>query len=120
MIKATSIKATIVAALLSVSATAFAEPVVINCESFSEMAAKVMEARQAEVPRQKMVKAIGDNPLFLFLIQEAYKYSILPAEEYKQRYIQQFSDNIYNMCVKVNDNEMQAHAFRVPNRSHSE
>lgn len=95
-------KTSIIAVALFMSASVSAQPIALNCESFANVAAAVMEARQAEVPMGEVIEKANGDTLFEYLIDEAYKYSVLPSPEYKLRYINQFADRIYQECRAVN------------------
>lgn len=100
------IKTSIIAVALfmsaNVSANGSSQPVALPCDSFADVAAAVMEARQAEVPMRELIEKANGDILFEYLIDEAYKYSVLPSPEYKLRYINQFADRIYQECRAVN------------------
>ena len=107
------IKTSIIAVALFMSANVSAQPeqpaqpVALNCESFADVATAVMEARQAEVPMREMIEKANGDILFEYLIDEAYKYSVLSSPEYKLRYINQFTDRIYQECRAVNKKKAQ-------------
>lgn len=93
------IKCIVIAAMLH---TPIAAANGLNCDLISSLAEQTMMARQSDVPMRRLLQASSDDPILVYLIEEAYKYSVLDSPEYIQKYISQFSDRIYRECRNVN------------------
>lgn len=97
-------KRTVILFLLS-SSQALAEP--LTCPQMSEMAEKVMEARQSGVPMAKMMEISESNglgePEINFMqgaIAMAYEETAWRTEEAQRRAVTEFGNGIMLACVK--------------------
>jgi len=97
------ILATLVAfATFNVQAAETKDQYIEKCTIIGDIAKDVMTARQADVPMVEMLQAAQGNKLFVLLIEQAYEYSVLDTEEYKQKYIKQYSDKVFKDCYNAN------------------
>lgn len=78
-----------------------------ECELTSNLAAVIMEARQADVPIYKM-REMSESKLEEMLIAAAYVKPIYGAEENKEKIqrkiILDFKSEIYSKCLQNNNN----------------
>lgn len=97
------IKSVILATSIIFSSSILAEESFeLDCNYISDIAGQVMEARQAGLPMRPLIEAVGEDAILIYLIEEAYKYSVLPSPEYAQEYVSQYSDRIYQGCRETN------------------
>lgn len=97
-------------ATFNVQAAETKEQYIEKCNIISDIAKDVMTARQADVSMQEMLQAAQGNKLFVMLIEQAYEYSVLDTEEYKQKYIKQYSDKVFKDCYNANKKKSEKEA----------
>lgn len=97
------IKSVILATSIVFSSSILAEDVIeLDCNYYSDIAGIIMDARQVGVPMREVIEEVGENATLIYLIEEAYKYSVLPSPEYAQKYVSEYSDRIYQECREAN------------------
>lgn len=72
-----------------------------KCADISKTARVVMEARQASVPMDKIMDAVGGNPGMETMIIQAYEQPRYGSAEYKARAAADFAETWYMTCVRV-------------------
>lgn len=97
-------------ATFNVQAAETKEQYIEKCNIISDIAKDVMTARQFDVSMQEMLQAAQGNKLFVMLIEQAYEYSVLDTEEYKQKYIKQYSDKVFKDCYNANKKKSEKEA----------
>ncbi len=97
-------------ATFNVQAAETKDQYIEKCNIISDIAKDVMTARQADVPMQEMLQAAQGNKLFVMLVEGAYEYSMMDTEEYKQKYIKQYSDKVFKDCYNANKKKSEKEA----------
>lgn len=95
------IKYLLVIIALNFSNSTFANS--INCELIMKVAGQTMQVRQMGVPMKRLIDASSGNPILIYIIEEAYRYSKLDSEEYAEQYVMEFADRMYRECRTVNN-----------------
>lgn len=98
-------------ATFNIQAAETKEQYIEKCNIISDIAKDVMTARQADVSMLEMLQAAQGNKLFVMLIEQAYEYSVLDTEEYKQKYIKQYSDKVFKDCYNANKKKSEKEAI---------
>lgn len=94
-----SIKHIIGAALL-VAATAHAETVSEQCSPVSQLAEKIMRARQSGISLLQLMEIANGNKIAEALVQDAFKQSRFSSEPFQDRAVQDFRERVEIECVR--------------------
>jgi len=101
--------------LLTITATVFMtlSPVTVAqeqeqesmCETYAGLAEDIMWARQNGKPMVETMKIVEFDGFLKKVTQWAYEENLYTTDEYKQRAITEFSNNIYAGCLAAQDEE---------------
>lgn len=94
-------KVLIIAALLFSATTQAEEVTAETCALVSQIAHKVMEARQSNVSMMNALDVMEGNALGVMLVKEAYSTPKYTTDSYKQNAINEFSNKYTAMCFKL-------------------
>jgi hypothetical protein len=70
----------------------------VDCGEFRDFARVVMEARQSEVAKSRVL-AIPMTPLMVSVVHQAWELPVLHREDQKRIAITGFADLYYQICV---------------------
>lgn len=91
-------------AIALMSTTSFAGDLE-KCENVSELARKIMEARQLNMPMSKLLRVFKNedgsiNQGIKFMIIDAYDTPRFSTEEYRRGVIRDFSNEWFKGCIR--------------------
>ena len=72
-----------------------------DCDEMAQLAEVVMEARQNGASMRSIMEIAGDNQLARVIVIEAYDRSRFTTEEYKRMAINDFSNDVYQICLNL-------------------
>ena len=75
------------------------------CTSLSEMAESFMRARQIEVPMSKLIEHAKGDPIIESVVVAAYNRPSFRTEQFAQREIAMFKNQVYMECFKIHGNK---------------
>jgi hypothetical protein len=69
------------------------------CKKYSQIAEKIMTWRQDGKSMPKMMTDFGDSEIMRAMIIDAYNTPRYNSQEYRQRSIENFRDEVYLHCI---------------------
>lgn len=72
-----------------------------NCPQLSQLAGMFMKGRQEGVTMARAMEIAGNNKVMQLMVEQAYSQSRYSTEEFKQRKIQEFSNEWFMTCYKA-------------------
>ena len=94
-------KITVIAAMFIFSMQVNAEKSTHEiCSDASEGAEKIMKLRQQGYSMRKLMEEFQDNDFGKAIVQDAYDQPRYNTDEYQQKIIKKFSNEIYSLCIK--------------------
>lgn len=90
---------------VAVFSTANAKDVHTKCSNVAEAAEAMQEANQRSVPISSVFGAInrlpgGGTQILKEMVLDAYDYPTFASQEYRQKYINRFSNKWYTRCIR--------------------
>lgn len=92
----------IAASLISFGANADEKEVaeLTNCEKLENLSRAIMRNRQAGIPLKRSIEIIKDSPYLKKITIMAYKDPMYSTENFKQKTINRFADDVYLACLE--------------------